>query len=162
MKLSTKSRYAITAMMDLTIHYNNRPVTLTEISSQQSISISYLEQLFSTLRLSGLVQGVRGPGGGYRLGKTPNSISISDIIQSVEETDQKNSAKKVSDENNQKDYITQCLWNELSDQLFGFLNSISLADFIQDKVVIKKKFKVNDTAKTISSMFPVSDSLRVA
>jgi len=161
MKLSTKSRYAITAMMDLAIQYNNRPVTLTEISNQQNISISYLEQLFSTLRQSDLVLGVRGPGGGYRLGKTPNLISISDIVNAVEETEKKNPTT-LPEEMDQSDSLTQCLWNELSDQLFGFLNSISLADFIQDKVVIKKKFKVNDTAKTISSMFPVSDSLRVA
>jgi len=72
MKLSTKGRYAVTAMMDLAIHDNEGPVTLSDISSCQGISLSYLEQLFSMLRKAGLVQGVRGPGGGYRLGKTPN------------------------------------------------------------------------------------------
>ncbi len=85
MKLSTKGQYAIKAMMNLAINVNSSPLTLTEISSSQTISLSYIEQLFSKLRSSGLVQGVRGPGGGYRLGKAPDQISIADIIFAIEE-----------------------------------------------------------------------------
>ena len=85
MKLSTKGRYAVTAMMDLALHDNDGPVTLSDISSCQGISLSYLEQLFSLLRQSGLVQGVRGPGGGYRLSKPPTQINIAEIIDAVDE-----------------------------------------------------------------------------
>ena len=85
MRLSTKGRYAVTAMMDIALHEKQGPVTLAEISQCQGISLSYLEQLFSKLRKHGLVTGVRGPGGGYRLAKTADKISIADIIQSVDE-----------------------------------------------------------------------------
>ena len=86
MRLSTKGRYAVTAMMDIALHEKQGPVTLAEISQCQGISLYLtLEQLFSKLRKHGLVTGVRGPGGGYRLAKTADKISIADIIQSVDE-----------------------------------------------------------------------------
>ena len=85
MKLSTKGRYAVTAMMDIALHEKVGPVTLADISQCQGISLSYLEQLFSKLRRNGLVKGVRGPGGGYRLAKPASEISVADIIDSVDE-----------------------------------------------------------------------------
>ncbi|HAS52295.1 MAG TPA: Fe-S cluster assembly transcriptional regulator IscR, partial [Gammaproteobacteria bacterium] len=85
MKLSTKGRYAVTAMMHLAIHDRNGPVTLAEISQCQGISLSYLEQLFSKLRRRGLVEGVRGPGGGYRLALIPDQVTIADIVSAVDE-----------------------------------------------------------------------------
>ena len=84
MKLSTKGRYAVTAMMDLAINHGTGPMSLTEVSKNQNISLSYLEQIFSKLRLSGLVEGVRGPGGGYRLAKPVNQITIAEIIMAAD------------------------------------------------------------------------------
>ena len=86
MRLTTKGRYAVTAMLDLTIHADDKPVSLSEISERQSISLSYLEQLFSKLRQSGLVSSVRGPGGGYRLGRSSEAIFIAQIIEAVNES----------------------------------------------------------------------------
>ena len=85
MRLSTKGRYAVTAMMDIALHQKVGPVTLADISQCQGISLSYLEQLFAKLRKGGLVKGVRGPGGGYRLARPADQISVADIIQSVDE-----------------------------------------------------------------------------
>ncbi len=163
MKISTKGQYAIIAMMDLAINYNASPVALTEFSSSQTISLSYLEQLFSKLRKSGLVEGVRGPGGGYRLSKTPNYISIADIILAIEEpTDNTSSAKRHSNCKKGENCQTQQLWNEFSEQLTAFLDSISLADAIKDQVVVKNQYRLDETTRRISSMFPVSSDLMVA
>ena len=159
MKLSTKGRYAVTAMINLAINDNKGPVTLTEISNCQSISLSYLEQLFSMLRKSGLVQGVRGPGGGYRLGKTPDQISIADIIVAIEETNKTTTDHSVC--SNGEDCLTNQLWNELSDQLLSFLNAITLNDFLRDQAVRKTQFQLDETTRRITTMFPVSANLNV-
>ena len=86
MKLTSKGRYAVTAMLDVAIKEHNGPVPLAEISERQGISLSYLEQLFSKLRQKGLVSSVRGPGGGYKLGKSKSEISVSMIIDAVNES----------------------------------------------------------------------------
>ncbi|MBE9525623.1 MAG: Rrf2 family transcriptional regulator, partial [Proteobacteria bacterium] len=80
MKLTTKGRYAVTAMLDLAIHYENGPITLADISTRQEISLSYLEQLFSKLRKNSLVDSARGPGGGYRLSRLADDIAVAEII----------------------------------------------------------------------------------
>ncbi|MDX1698608.1 MAG: Rrf2 family transcriptional regulator, partial [Thiohalobacterales bacterium] len=85
MRLSTKGRYAVTAMLDLAIHHGEGAVTLAEISAAQGISLSYLEQLFARLRKNGLVEGIRGPGGGYRLSRAPDEISVADVIDAIGE-----------------------------------------------------------------------------
>ncbi len=162
MKLSTKGQYAIQAMMKLAINFNSQPVTLTEISSSQTISLSYLEQLFSMLRSSGLVQGVRGPGGGYRLSKAPNQISIADIILSIEDSSSSNSSKVHLNCKKGENCLTHTLWNEFSQQLSAYLGSISLADIIKDQVVIKSQYQLDETTRRISTMFPVSAKLKVA
>ncbi|MGH8513788.1 MAG: Rrf2 family transcriptional regulator, partial [Gammaproteobacteria bacterium] len=82
MRLTTKGRYAVTAMLDLAIHEDRGPIALADISLRQGISLSYLEQLFARLRKSGLVKSARGPGGGYRLGRTAQNISVAEVIQS--------------------------------------------------------------------------------
>lgn len=130
MRLSTKGRYAVTAMMDLAIHDRKGPVTLADISSCQDISLSYLEQLFAKLRKSGLVKGVRGPGGGYRLAKARSDISIAQIICAV---DEKVDATMCSGEENcQKGErcLTHELWMGLSKRIYEFLDGISLEDFL--------------------------------
>ena len=86
MKLTTRGRYAVTAMLDLALHHDQGPVSLAAIAERQGISQSYLEQLFARLRRNGLVDGTRGPGGGYRLGRSENSISVADVIDAVNET----------------------------------------------------------------------------
>ena len=162
MKLSTKGQYAIKAMMNLAINVNSSPLTLTEISSSQTISLSYIEQLFSKLRSSGLVQGVRGPGGGYRLGKAPDQISIADIIFAIEESTDSTSFKGHLNCYKGENCLAHHLWNDFSEQLSAYLGSISLADIIKDQVVIKNQYRLDETTRRISSMFPVSSDLMVA
>lgn len=130
MKLSTKARHAITAMMDLALNDKVRPVTLAEISQSQGISLSYLEQLFAKLRKNGLVIGVRGPGGGYKLSRDPSEISVAQIISSIDEYRSQVSQPDSSVESTlEKKYVTHVLWDELSEKIYSFLNSITLAEF---------------------------------
>lgn len=130
MKLSTKGRYAVTAMLELALHENERPVTLAEISQCQGISLSYLEQLFAKLRRRGLVEGVRGPGGGYRLARPAADITVAEIITAV---DEKMDATRCGGEENCHEgerCLTHELWTELSRQIYEFLDGITLAGFL--------------------------------
>ncbi|OOC11468.1 MULTISPECIES: Fe-S cluster assembly transcriptional regulator IscR [Thioalkalivibrio] len=129
MKLSTKGRYAVTAMMDLAIHDRIGPVTLADISQCQGISLSYLEQLFAKLRKAGLVEGVRGPGGGYRLAKRADQISVANIITAVDESVDVTRCKGHKDCQEGDRCLTHELWDELSQQLYDFLDGITLAQF---------------------------------
>ncbi|MEI8236021.1 MAG: Fe-S cluster assembly transcription factor [Methylococcaceae bacterium] len=133
MRLTTKGRYAVTAMLDLVLHSQNTPVTLTEIATRQTISLSYLEQLFSRLRKADLVKGVRGPGGGYRIRQTPELISIASIIEAVNEPI--DSTKCGGEENCQHDSIclTHDLWAGLSEHIQDYLSQITLADLIAQR-----------------------------
>ena len=129
MKLSSKGRYAVTAMMDLAIFDKMGPVTLADISQGQGISLSYLEQLFAKLRKSGLVEGVRGPGGGYRLSRSSDQITVAQIIDAV---DERVDATRCGGKENCQDgerCLTHELWNDLSDRLYRFLDSITLSQF---------------------------------
>ncbi len=157
MKISTKGQYAIKAMIHLAINFNN-PVSLIDLSGSQTISVSYLEQIFSTLRSSGLVQGVRGPGGGYRLGKSPDQISIADIILAIEESANNSNPNANKGEN----YLAHRLWNGFSAQLSDYLDSISLADILKDEIVVKSQYQLDETTRRISTMFPVSEKLKAA
>lgn len=131
MKLSTKGRYAVTAMLDLTLHQERGPVTLADISHGQGISLSYLEQLFARLRRGHLVTGVRGPGGGYRLARPAQAITVADIIVAVDENAD---AANLGSEGkpNGEHCLTHDLWSELSAQIYGFLNGITLADLASE------------------------------
>ncbi len=162
MKLSKKGQYAIKAMMKLTINYNDKAVTLAEISDSHSISLSYLEQLFSLLRSSGLVEGVRGPGGGYRLAKSPDRISIAKIILAIEESAEKASLKRNLNFNDSQNCTANDLWNDFSEQFETYLDSISLADVIKDQIVLKRQYDLDETTRRISTMFPVSATMKVA
>ena len=135
MKLSTKGRYAVTAMMHLAIHDRHGPVTLAEISSCQGISLSYLEQLFAKLRRRGLVEGVRGPGGGYRLALIPDRVTIADIVSAVDE--RMDATRCCGQENCQggQRCLTHKLWADLSRQIFAFLEGITLAQFVERPAV---------------------------
>jgi Rrf2 family transcriptional regulator, iron-sulfur cluster assembly transcription factor len=130
MKLSTKGRYAVTAMMDIALHEKVGPVTLADISQCQGISLSYLEQLFSKLRKHGLVKGVRGPGGGYRLAKSADQISVADIIDSVDEKLDLTKCGGKGDCNNGEKCLTHKLWFDLTCDLHKFLTGIKLDQYV--------------------------------
>lgn len=132
MKLSTKGRYAITAMMELALHHKDGPVTLADISAEQSISVSYLEQLFAQLRKHGLVTGLRGPGGGYCLRRAANEISIAQILRAVDDSTPQAQAPATEDTvtDTQARAPSLLLWDQLSDRIYGYLEGITLADAI--------------------------------
>ncbi len=130
MRLSTKGRYAVTAMIDLALHQDERLVSLSEISEVQDISLSYLEQLFSKLRRYEIVEGVRGPGGGYRLARDPEEISIADIINAVDEKLDATRCSGHEDCQSGRKCITHELWFDLSQRIYGFLHDITLADVV--------------------------------
>lgn len=134
MKLTTKGRYAVTAILDLALHQDKGPVSLAAISNRQGISLSYLEQLFSKLRRSGIVNSTRGPGGGYSLQRTAEDTTISDIIVAIDE-----SCQVVSCEDTDGCATYQCLthdlWQEISNEIRDFLDGISLAEVIAGKSV---------------------------
>lgn len=135
MRLTTKGRYAVTAMLDLAIHYKNGPITLADISKRQGISLSYLEQLFSRLRKNGLVDSARGPGGGYRLSRNAADICVADVITAV---DEKVDAMRCDGKGNCQDNgpcLTHELWCDLSDQILNFLKGIDLEQLVERKCV---------------------------
>ncbi len=156
MRLSTKGRYAVTAMMDLAIHEQKGPVTLADISHCQSISLSYLEQLFSKLRRQNLVRGVRGPGGGYRLAKSADAISIAQIIAAVDEkVDSTCGGDSGCDDGDI--CLTHELWCGLSKRIYDFLDSISLKDFLSRPAVqdvIRRQD--SDSNRPSSPTFPIN------
>jgi len=123
MKIPTKGRYAVSAMLDLALHDNIGPLTIAEISEKQNISLSYLEQIFSVLRKNGLVKGMRGPGGGYRLAQPAGEISIASIIHAVDKG-------ALSEKNDGDEYLPYELWVELSKRIYSFLDGITLAQCI--------------------------------
>lgn len=136
MKLTTKGRYAVTAMLDLALHNGNGPVTLNDIAGRQKLSLSYLEQLFARLRRNGLVTSTRGPGGGYSLSRDAEEIAIADVISAVDEKVDSTQCGGTSDCQNQKKCLTHDLWCDLSNQIKQFLTGISLGDLMQRKAVI--------------------------
>ena len=131
MRLSTKGRYAVTAMLDLAINGQEGPVTLAEISENQGISLSYLEQLFAALRSKQLVRGVRGPGGGYYLGREADEISIANIICAVDEWVEFTRCRGKENCHGGQRCLTHSLWNDLSERIYLFLEDITLADLIE-------------------------------
>jgi Rrf2 family iron-sulfur cluster assembly transcriptional regulator len=135
MKLTTKGRYAVTAMLDLALHTDVGPVSLAEISSRQEISLSYLEQLFARLRRRNLVVSIRGPGGGYRLGREPDAVFVSDVVDAVNESLDTTRCKNRGDCQNGEMCLTHHLWSDLSDQIHQFLSEISLADLMKKREI---------------------------
>ncbi|MCV2402587.1 Fe-S cluster assembly transcriptional regulator IscR [Marinomonas sp. C2222] len=130
MRLTTKGRYAVTAMLDLALHSDQGPVSLSDISNRQGISLSYLEQLFSKLRKSVLVTSVRGPGGGYRLSRLKEDIFVAQIVDAVNESVDATGCSGRSDCQGGTTCLTHYLWCDLSDQIHDFLNQISLAQLV--------------------------------
>jgi len=130
MRLTTKGRFAVTAMVDLAMRQNRGPVTLAAISGRQHISLSYLEQLFGKLRRRTLVSSVRGPGGGYRLAKPMQSVTVADIVIAVDEpldATQCGGKENCADD---KRCMTHELWATLNKKMHEYLSSVSLADLV--------------------------------
>ncbi len=131
MKLNTKGRYAVMAMVDLALYGDDKPVTLADIATRQEISLSYLEQLFAQLRKAGLVNSVRGPGGGYVLAKTGEQTSIAAIIQAVDESLTVTRCSATGHTGcmlDKSQCLTHDLWEAMGREIVGYLDSISLAD----------------------------------
>lgn len=137
MRLTTKGRYAVTAMLDLAVHAQQGPVSLNDISGRQEISLSYLEQLFAKLRRGELVTSVRGPGGGYRLSRAAAAINVADIVDAVNESIDATRCQHRGDCQDGQECLTHHLWCDLSDQIHNFLRSITLASLIEREEVRK-------------------------
>lgn len=138
MRLTTKGRFAVTAMLDLALSEVDRPVTLAGISERQEISLSYLEQLFSRLRRNGLVKSVRGPGGGYRIAKKHEEITISDIITAVDEQIDATQCGGSEDCHGERRCMTHELWSSLNVKILEYLSGVSLADLVASQREGKK------------------------
>ena len=130
MRLTTKGRYAVTAVLDLAFHSQKKPVTLTEIATRQTISLSYLEQLFARLRKAGLVIGVRGPGGGYRLSREANEINIADVISAVDEEVDSTKCAGLGNCQDGQPCLTHDLWMGLSEHIRSYLRGITLGELL--------------------------------
>lgn len=135
MRLTTKGRYAVTAMLDLAIHHDAGPVTLSDIARRQGISLSYLEQLFSQLRKRGLVSSTRGPGGGYRLGKPAHAIAVADVIVAVDESVDATRCGGRENCQGEQRCLTHDLWQDLSHQIHEFLSGIDLGQLVDRRRV---------------------------
>jgi len=149
MRLSTKGRYAVTAMLDLALKGEKGPVTLADISENQGISLSYLEQLFAALRSKGLVRGVRGPGGGYYLGRPADEISISNIICAVDEWVEFTRCKGKQNCLDGKRCLTHSLWDDLSQQIYSFLSEITLAELVRRGTEAREEAEEKKTAEVV-------------
>jgi Rrf2 family iron-sulfur cluster assembly transcriptional regulator len=150
-KLSTKGRYAVMAMVDLARHAQVKPVSLSDIATRQEISLSYLEQLFARLRRAGLVKSVRGPGGGYRLAHGSAETRISEIILAVDEPISATRCTEMGEAGclaDRSKCLTHDLWAELGNQIHAFLNSVTLLDVLERKISSRLVEAPSPAAKT--------------
>jgi Rrf2 family iron-sulfur cluster assembly transcriptional regulator len=162
MRLTTKGRFAVTAMIDLALRQDNGPVTLAAISQRQNISLSYLEQLFGKLRRNELVESTRGPGGGYSLGRKAGDITVADIIVSVDEPlDATHCGGKENCHSDGGRCMTHELWTALNARMLEFLESVTLQKLVDDQHA--KGFEMEDkpAAKRAISSAPVVKPIRV-
>jgi Rrf2 family iron-sulfur cluster assembly transcriptional regulator len=148
MRLTTKGRYAVTAMLDLALHAQQDPVNLSDISERQSISISYLEQLFAKLRKGGLVSSVRGPGGGYQLSRAGGRIFIAEIIDAVDESVDATRCAGHGDCQQGATCLTHELWSDLSGQIHSFLSGISLDELVNRHEVQAVALRQSEAQRT--------------
>lgn len=147
MRLTTKGRYAVTAMLDLAIHGQAKPVSLNDISGRQGISLSYLEQLFAKLRRCDLVSSVRGPGGGYRLARNGAEISIAQVVDAVNESMDATRCQGKGDCQDGDQCLTHHLWQDLSSQIHAFLSDISIADLVNKKEILEVAHRQDERAQ---------------
>ena len=160
MRLTTKGRYAVTAMLDLAIHKAQGPVNLADISHRQSISLSYLEQLFAKLRRGSLVISVRGPGGGYELQRSSEAIFIAEIIDAVNESVDTTRCHGTGDCQDGETCLTHYLWEDLSNQIHSFLEDIKDGKAISSKYNSRElKFVTPNIVIVSSNDAPYADKL---
>lgn len=155
MRLTTKGRYAVTAMLDLALNADKGPVSLADISRRQEISLSYLEQLFSKLRHRSLVSSVRGPGGGYKLSRSGENISVADIVDAVNESIDATSCEGKGNCQQGQQCLTHHLWMDLSERIHEFLNGITLASLVQQDEVKRVSSRQNERADL--NLLPLSE-----
>lgn len=155
MRLTTKGRYAVTAMLDLALHGDQRPISLADISRRQEISLSYLEQLFARLRRAELVKSVRGPGGGYLLAVPPAQVSVAEVIDAVNESVDATRCQGLSDCQKGDICLTHHLWCELSQEIHGFLDGITLNDLVNRhdvrSIAARQRLRVDDDTIALST-----------
>src|SRR5881296_3767451 len=142
MRLTTKGRFAVTAMVDLAMRQNRGPVTLAAISDRQHISLSYLEQLFGKLRRAKLVSSVRGPGGGYNLARGLQEISVADIVTAVDEPLDATQCGGKENCHDDKRCMTHDLWAKLNDKMYEYLDSVKLSDLVAQQATRKNAVSV--------------------
>jgi Rrf2 family iron-sulfur cluster assembly transcriptional regulator len=135
MRLTTKGRYAVTAMLDLALHSDQGPIALSDIAGRQGISLSYLEQLFGRLRRQGLVSSARGPGGGYKLGRAAGALSVADVIKAVDEPVDATRCGGLRNCQSEQRCLTHDLWEDLSNEIGRFLSGITLAELVKRRSV---------------------------
>ncbi|MFW6094548.1 MAG: Rrf2 family transcriptional regulator [Pseudomonadota bacterium] len=135
MRLTTKGRYAVTAMLDVALHQQQGPVSVAEVADRQDISSAYLEQLFSKLKRSGLLRSVRGPGGGYELALPPREVNVLDIIAAVGEGVDATRCKGTADCQDGATCLTHDLWMALTDRIDRFLSGITLETLVSQRPV---------------------------
>ncbi len=162
MKLTSKGRYAVTAMLDVTIHGTDEPVSLADISERQGISLSYLEQLFSKLRKYGLVNSIRGPGGGYRLGKCSAQITVADVISAVNESVDATRCQGKGNCQGGEQCLTHSLWEGLSERIKEFLKNITLAELVAKndvQTVFKRQddvYRCSNKEQSLETIIPIN------
>jgi Rrf2 family iron-sulfur cluster assembly transcriptional regulator len=161
MRLTTKGRYAVTAMLDLALHETQGPITLADISQRQGVSISYLEQLFAKLRRCRLVESVRGPGGGYRLAGGPSAISVAQIVEAVNDSMDATRCLGRGDCQQGEVCLTHHLWSDLSKRLHDFLSDISLADLVSREDIQRVRIRQDQSGCASSSAQTVSTLERI-
>jgi len=142
MRLTTKGRFAVTAMLDLAMNGGKGPVTLAGISQRQSISLSYLEQLFGKLRRHTLVESVRGPGGGYMLARELDKLSVADIITAVDEPLDATQCRGKENCQEERRCMTHDLWARLNDKMYEYLDSVKLSDLVAQQSARAERVKV--------------------
>jgi len=163
MRLTTKGRFAVTAMIDLGLRYGGQPVTLAEISNRQRMSLSYLEQLFGKLRRHNLVDSVRGPGGGYKLTRALDEMSVADIILAVDEPIDATQCGGRENCHDEQKCLTHDLWASLNSHIFDYLGAISLKQLVDaqreranDTHVIKLRERRESLARDLGAVVGLS------
>lgn len=156
MKLSTQGQHAIMAMLALAIHDDEGAVRLGDLAAQQGISLSYLEQIFARLRNEGLVEGIRGPGGGYRLSRHADEITLAEIVQAAED-DAVVEANASQGSTGRGQDLVQRMWSDLSSQFYRFMEDITLDSLMEGHELPRKTYQMGETASLIARMFPARE-----
>lgn len=159
MHLTTKGRYAVTAMLDLALHQDKGPIRLTDIAARQDISLAYLEQLFAKLRQKKLVSSLRGPGGGYQLADKGLDITVAEVISAVDESIDVTRCQGLGGCHGGETCLTHHLWFDLSDRIDDFLSSISLADLVARRDIQRVSLRLDQLRQPdVSERIRINDS----